>query len=98
MESLCHGLCHLHSLHHWHCPSDRNHKVKDMKKNMGTIDRIVRLLIVVVAVTLYFTGVVTGLIGTIALVLAVIFTLTSTTAFCPIYAILGLKTCKVNVS
>ena len=69
-----------------------------MKKNMGTIDRIVRLLVVVVAITLYFTGVVTGLVGTIALVVAVIFTLTSTTAFCPIYAILGVKTCKVNMT
>ena len=65
---------------------------------MGTIDRIVRLLVVVVAITLYFTGVVTGLVGTIALVVAVIFTLTSTTAFCPIYAILGVKTCKVNMT
>ena len=67
-----------------------------MKKNMGTLDRIVRLVIVVIAVTLYFTGVVTGLAGTIALVVGVIFTLTSTLAFCPIYAALGVKTCKVS--
>ena len=66
-----------------------------MKKNMGNIDRIVRLLIVVSLVVLYFTGIATGLLGTIALVVAGIFTATSLTGFCPIYAALGVKTCPI---
>lgn len=66
-----------------------------MKNNMGSIDRIVRILIVASLVALYFTETVTGLWGTVALVAAGIFTLTSITGFCPIYAIFGVKTCKV---
>ncbi len=67
-----------------------------MKKNMGSIDRIVRLVIVAALVALYATGTVTSLWATVALVAAGIFTLTSLTGFCPIYAIFGLKTCKVT--
>ncbi len=66
-----------------------------MKKNMGSVDRIVRIVIVIALAALYFTGTVTGLWGTIALVAAAIFTLTSLVGFCPIYSILGVKTCKV---
>ena len=67
-----------------------------MKKNMGIADRVIRLVIVIALLTLYFTGVVSGLLGTIFIVASVIFTLTSVLSFCPIYAALGVKTCKVN--
>lgn len=67
-----------------------------MKKNMGSADRIIRLLVVAALVVLYVTGTVTGLWGTIALVVAGIFTLTSLVGFCPIYAVLGVKTCKIS--
>lgn len=67
-----------------------------MKKNMGSIDRVVRIAIVAALVALYATGTVTSLWGTVALVAAGIFTLTSLTGFCPIYAIFGIKTCKVS--
>ncbi|OEK04145.1 YgaP family membrane protein [Roseivirga misakiensis] len=66
-----------------------------MKKNMGSVDRIVRLVVVAVLVALYATGTVSGLWGTVALVAAGIFTVTSLISFCPIYAIFGMKTCKV---
>lgn len=67
-----------------------------MKKNMGNADRIIRLLVVAALAALYFTGTVTGLWGTIALVAGAIFTLTSLTGFCPIYALVGIKTCKTT--
>lgn len=63
-----------------------------MKKNMGNTDRILRTLIAVVMAALYFTGVVTGLVGTILLVVAVVFAATSLISFCPLYTIFGLKT------
>ncbi len=66
-----------------------------MKINMGSIDRVIRIVVVVALVALYFTGTISGLWGTVALVAAGIFTLTSLTGFCPIYAIFGVKTCKV---
>ena len=70
-------------------------KLIAMKNNMGSIDRNVRIVIVAGLVALYFTDTITGLWGTVALVAAGIFTLTSLVGFCPIYAIFGVKTCKV---
>jgi len=63
-----------------------------MKKNMGNTDRIIRTLVAVVIAGLYFTGTLTGLVGTILLVLAVVFAATSLISFCPLYTIFGLKT------
>lgn len=67
-----------------------------MKKNMGTADRIIRLIIAAVAAYLYFTNIVTGTLGLMLVIVAVIFTLTSVVSFCPIYAPFGLSTCKVK--
>jgi hypothetical protein len=67
-----------------------------MKKNMGTTDRIIRLLIAAIAVFLYYNGTLTGTLGIVALVVAVIFTLTSVVSFCPIYRLVGMSTCPVE--
>ena len=69
-------------------------KSENMKKNMGSADRIIRIVIAVIAAVLYFTGTVTGTVGIILLAVAGIFVLTSLVNFCPIYAALGLKTSK----
>lgn len=69
-----------------------------MKKNMGSTDKIIRLLIAVVLVVLYFTGTLTGTLGIIALVVAAVFTLTSLVSFCPLYTVLGINTCKVKAT
>ncbi|MBK8424718.1 MAG: DUF2892 domain-containing protein [Lewinellaceae bacterium] len=66
-----------------------------MKKNMGSTDKIVRVVLAIVFAALYFTGTVTGLVGTILLVLGGVFVLTSLVSFCPLYAIVGLSTCPV---
>lgn len=67
-----------------------------MKLNMSSADRIIRLLISVLFVALYFTGTVTGTLGIVLLVVAAIFTLTTLMGFCPIYRIFGISTCKVK--
>jgi hypothetical protein len=67
-----------------------------MKKNMSSADRIIRLIISVIMVALYFTNVVGGTIGIILLVVAGVFTLTSLISFCPLYAIFGISTCPVS--
>jgi hypothetical protein len=64
-----------------------------MKKNMGSIDRIVRVVIAIVISLLYFTHTITGTVGIVLMVLAGIFVLTSVISFCPLYAPFGLKTC-----
>ena len=67
-----------------------------MKNNMGTTDRIIRTLIAVVIAILYFTNIITGTLGIVLLVLAVIFALTSLVSFCPLYTLVGLSTCPVK--
>ena len=67
-----------------------------MKKNMGSMDRVVRILFAVIFAALYFTGTVTGTIGLILVVAAGIFALTSVVSFCPLYTIFGVNTCEVR--
>jgi hypothetical protein len=69
-----------------------------MNKNMGSTDKIIRLIISAVLVVLYFTGTLTGTFGIIALVVAAVFTLTSLVSFCPLYTVFGIKTCKVKTT
>lgn len=69
-----------------------------MKKNMGSTDKVIRFLIAATLVVLYFTGTITGTLGIIALVVAAVFVLTSLVSFCPLYTVLGIKTCKVKTT
>jgi len=65
-----------------------------MKKNMGTIDKVIRILVAVVFAVLFFTNVITGTLGIILLVLAAVFVLTSVISFCPLYWPFGISTNK----
>jgi len=65
-----------------------------MKKNMGSLDRIIRIILAVVFAVLYFTGTATGVWGIVLLVLAVIFALTSLIGFCPLYLPFKFNTLK----
>ena len=67
-----------------------------MKKNMGSADKMIRIILAVVFSVLYFTGTVTGTLGIVLLVLGGVFLLTSFVSFCPLYTILGINTCKVK--
>jgi len=63
-----------------------------MKKNMGIADRVIRVIIAAVLVTLYFTNVLTGTFGIVLIVISGIFLLTSLVSFCPLYALTGMST------
>lgn len=65
-----------------------------MKKNMGTIDKVIRLLIALVIIVLYFTNIISGTLAIILLIVAAVFILTSFLGFCPAYLPFGLSTCK----
>lgn len=65
-----------------------------MKKNMGTTDRLIRILIAIVIAALYFTDRIGGTLAIILGVVAVVFLLTSLMARCPAYLPLGFSTCK----
>lgn len=69
-----------------------------MKKNMGNVDKIVRLILAAVFGYLFFSGTVVGVLGYVLVALGVIFIATSFLSFCPLYAIVGLSTCPTNQS
>ena len=62
-----------------------------MTKNMGKVDRIIRVLAAVLFLVLYFTRVVSGTLGIVLIVLALIFLITSLVSFCPLYKLFGIK-------
>ena len=57
-----------------------------MKQNMGSTDRIIRVVLAVVVAVLYFTNLISGTAAIILGILAIIFLLTSVVGFCPLYA------------
>ena len=63
-----------------------------MKANMGSADKIVRIVIAVILGILFYQGIISGGVGIILLVLSGIFVLTSLISFCPLYAPFGLST------
>ena len=65
-----------------------------MKKNMGSADRIIRIILAIVFAALYFGNIVTGTVGLILVILGGVFVLTSFIGFCPLYAPFGLSTCS----
>ncbi|MFZ2055700.1 MAG: DUF2892 domain-containing protein [Candidatus Aminicenantales bacterium] len=65
-----------------------------MIKNMGSADRIIRVLVAVVIAILFFTKQITGTLGIILGILAIIFLLTSLVGFCPLYVPFKLSTKK----
>lgn len=67
-----------------------------MKTNMGNADKIIRLIIAAIVGFLFYNGTITGTLGIILLVAAGIFVLTSLIGFCPLYTILGIKTCPTK--
>ena len=67
-----------------------------MKKNVGSADRIIRLLLAAVFAYLYFAGIVTGTAGLVLVILGGVFVLTSLVGFCPLYAPFGINTCPAK--
>ncbi|MBK7382395.1 MAG: DUF2892 domain-containing protein [Flavobacteriales bacterium] len=65
-----------------------------MKANMGSWDRILRVIAAVVIAALYFMEVITGTIGILLMILAAVFALTSTISVCPLYLPFGFSTRK----
>lgn len=65
-----------------------------MKRNLSNIDRVIRVLVAILFAYLYLTGIVTGALGIVLIVLGAVFALTSIVSFCPLYALFKLSTYK----
>jgi len=67
-----------------------------MKKNLGAIDKLVRLVVALLLIIVYFQGLVVGILGVVFLIIAAIFVVTSLVGICPIYAVFGISSCPVE--
>jgi hypothetical protein len=67
-----------------------------MKKNVGGIDKVIRILIALVVIVLYFTHAISGTLAIILLILSAILILTSLISFCPLYWPFGISTNKTK--
>ena len=63
-----------------------------MQKNMGSIDRIARVIVALAIVILFLFGEISGLAAIVLGILAVVFLLTSAMGSCPLYGPLKLNT------
>ena len=64
-----------------------------MKKNMGTADKTIRILLAIVLLLIAFLAS-SGITATILIIIAVVFLLTSLISFCPLYTIFKITTKK----
>jgi hypothetical protein len=56
-----------------------------MKKNMGTVDRIIRTCLALLVGILYYFEFISGTLAIVLGILAVIFLITSLISWCPLY-------------
>jgi len=67
-----------------------------MKKNAGTLDRIIRIILAIFFAVLIFTGIVNGIGAIIIGVFILIFIFTGITGFCPVYTLVGIHTLRTK--
>jgi len=67
-----------------------------MKKNMGGTDRLIRVVIALGIIGLSLAGILSGTLAIVLLVLSAVFLVTAIIGFCPLYAPLGINTCRVK--
>lgn len=65
-----------------------------MKKNMGSVDKLIRLAVAAIIAVLYFMGIISGTLGIVLLGIALVLALTSFISFCPLYVPFGINTCS----
>jgi len=67
-----------------------------MKKNVGKIDSILRILVAVVVAVLLFAGMVSGVLAIVLGVVGVVMLATAVFRFCPLYPVVGVNTDKAG--
>ncbi len=67
-----------------------------MKSNVGTTDKLIRIIIAVVLGTLFITNTVSDTLGIVFLIFAIVLIATSLISFCPLYTLLGVNTCAIK--
>lgn len=65
-----------------------------MKKNMGSTDKTIRIVIAAIIAILYITNIISGTVALVLGAFALVFILTSFISFCPLYYPFGISTRK----
>jgi uncharacterized membrane protein YccC len=65
-----------------------------MAKNVGSVDRIVRILLAILFAVLYFRHTVPGVLGIVLLIVGIVLFITALAGSCPAYSMFGISTCK----
>ena len=65
-----------------------------MKKNMGTADKFIRVLIGILIAILYYMNIISGITAIIILAVGILLLITSLIGFCPLYTVFGIRTTK----
>ncbi len=63
-----------------------------MKKNMGTVDRVVRVIAALVIAYLLLSESLTGALGTVLGIVAIVFLITGAVGICPAYIVMKIST------
>jgi hypothetical protein len=67
-----------------------------MKKNMGSVDKMIRVVIAAVIGILYYMDYISGTLAYVLMAIAIVLLVTSLVNFCPLYRLLGTSTCKMD--
>ncbi|MDO6519407.1 Protein of unknown function [Zobellia uliginosa] len=67
-----------------------------MKANMGSTDRIIRIIFAIIVAVLYWQDSIGGVLAYVLLAVAAIFVITSFVGFCPLYTLFGFSSCKIK--
>jgi len=67
-----------------------------MKRNVGQVDKMIRLSIVAIVLGLFFTEIISGTLAIVLLVFCTVFLISTLIGFCPLYTLFGINTCEVK--
>ncbi len=67
-----------------------------MKTNMGTFDRILRVILAIVVAVLIYMGTLSGTAAIVLGIIAGVFLITGLVGTCGLYTLVGINTCPVK--
>lgn len=67
-----------------------------MAKNVGGLDRTIRIALAAAVALAYFMGWISGTLATVLGVMALVMLVTGLVSFCPLYRILGINSCSIK--
>lgn len=65
-----------------------------METNVGTIDQMIRITILIISAVIYIAEILTGFAGTVVGLTAIFCFVTALTRYCPVWEMLGISTEK----